>query len=703
MARTEREGRGAQGTATRRLERVQKRDGRQVPFDVTKIRDAVQKALVAVGAGDPSFAGEVAAVVEMGLCARASARVAGDAGTYVPNIEEIQDLVERALMELGLSAAAKAYILHREKRARIRDALSVGAAPSQRGTPRVRERETTAPWSKGRIVAALMEEAELPRALSEEIAAAVERRVFASGERRVSTGLVRELVASELAERGLTQALRRASPLSLARSDLVRLLDGHRPSAWEESLGAREPPAPERALAGELLARLALDDLLPDVVADLHQAGDLFVEDLRAPHRPLSLAVDARLLAGSAGAERANAALDALAELGSGATRWLALEDPSELLLPLLRATRPGSALGLRAWLAALTAISRAAGTRIALSGFGVRHVTCLARVVQELAELPPAPQALVVFADGYEMEELLTAHAELAPILEALLAEERLVPTWHGPEEGFAAPGSCRSARERGLIACTAAVALNLPRLARRAGPWREDLVQSGIADLVQAALDGARALDAFQSAHRGGGSLAGLRVRSSLAIVPVGLREALLVLGGGTIDADQGARLLGLVGEAAARFAREAARVCAPAPFYGERAAARFAWLDRRSAALAHARQAWLFGEAEESASERPYSDGYLLGPIGEAGAGRLEAELVRATPSGALHVARGPRGAPAPAGSDGAHLAAWRRFEVRRRAGAGELALELFPSRARLASVPKRCAPALFGPRT
>ncbi len=78
------------------IERVTKRDGRVVPFQVEKIRDAFAVALEAVGQPDADFAAEVAAVVELTL----QEERRRDAG-FVAHIEGIQDRVEQALMELG--------------------------------------------------------------------------------------------------------------------------------------------------------------------------------------------------------------------------------------------------------------------------------------------------------------------------------------------------------------------------------------------------------------------------------------------------------------------------------------------------------------------------------------------------------------------------------------------------------------------------
>lgn len=94
---------------------IQKRDGRYAAFEYRKITDAVMKAFRAVGKRDEQGADEVTRKVVERLRHRYF-----EAGA-VPGVEEIQDQVERVLIESGEAAAAKAYILYREKRAEMRD------------------------------------------------------------------------------------------------------------------------------------------------------------------------------------------------------------------------------------------------------------------------------------------------------------------------------------------------------------------------------------------------------------------------------------------------------------------------------------------------------------------------------------------------------------------------------------------------------
>lgn len=671
--------------ARARVELVKKRDGRVVPFQRQKIADAVLKAMEAAGEPDVRFAGEVAAIVELSLLERLTAASVGGTPVHAPHIEEIQDLVERALMELGRAAVAKAYILHRDLRARVRTALRVHRSDTLRAPVRVREREGVSDWQKGRIVAALMQEAELPREAAEEVASAVERRVFAAGKKSVTTGLVRELVASELFERGWLAALTASRVVGLPRPDVKRALSGTLPRPWR-SLRVEPESAPRVAdvLAGELTTRYALESVLPEAVGELHRSGDVHVAGLEALGRPLWLAVEAELVSrGGEPTQAAYSVLDELAELLPRVAHGIVLERPAVVLSSLVRSARGESPHGVRPWLRALAALARGARVRIDLGSSGPRYHAASARLVEELVELE-GPFAPRLFLEGAELEALLAERAELAAPLERLLATGRLLPAWSGAGETFAGPGLTRREGERGLLACGGAIALNLPRLARRAGPFREELFQGGLAELVQSAVAAAEALEPTQQAALRPG---GLRARTSFALVPVGLREALLALGDGAIDCELAARLLGFLGEAARRFGRGQRLEPVASPFDGDEAAARFAFLDARAAA--GARQEWLFGEAEaEAAGLSAYTQGFQLSPVTALAAGRAEAEALRTVPVGALDFST----LAAREGGERPALDAWRRFEVVRRARSGELVLELFP-RSRTREVEER----------
>ena len=92
---------------------IKKRDGREVPFTVEKIANAVFKAAHSVGGNDYSEAMAIADKV----CQKLSETIIG----RNPSVEEVQDMVERVLIEDGHTATAKAYILYRADRTRVRE------------------------------------------------------------------------------------------------------------------------------------------------------------------------------------------------------------------------------------------------------------------------------------------------------------------------------------------------------------------------------------------------------------------------------------------------------------------------------------------------------------------------------------------------------------------------------------------------------
>ncbi|MDR2506295.1 MAG: anaerobic ribonucleoside triphosphate reductase [Oscillospiraceae bacterium] len=97
------------------LTTIVKRDGREVPFNLEKITNAIFKSLQASGMPDSNLALKLAAQV----AARAEEEAA--AGKAAPDVEAIQDLVEKALIDADLADAAKRYILYRAERTRARE------------------------------------------------------------------------------------------------------------------------------------------------------------------------------------------------------------------------------------------------------------------------------------------------------------------------------------------------------------------------------------------------------------------------------------------------------------------------------------------------------------------------------------------------------------------------------------------------------
>jgi uridine kinase len=92
------------------IKQILKRDGRIVPFNREKITFAVLQAAVAVGGRDRVKAEKVTDDVVQMLESRQQ-------GDSLPTVEEVQDLVEKALIERGHAKTAKAYIVYRYEHA----------------------------------------------------------------------------------------------------------------------------------------------------------------------------------------------------------------------------------------------------------------------------------------------------------------------------------------------------------------------------------------------------------------------------------------------------------------------------------------------------------------------------------------------------------------------------------------------------------
>jgi len=114
-----------------RFTHVIKRSGAEVPFTPNRISNAIYRAAVAVGGRDKKtsekLAQEVIAYLEKTI-----------PNGEIPHVEQIQDATEKILIENGHARVAKAYILYRDERARMREA---------RANQSIRQ-SSNIPWAK---------------------------------------------------------------------------------------------------------------------------------------------------------------------------------------------------------------------------------------------------------------------------------------------------------------------------------------------------------------------------------------------------------------------------------------------------------------------------------------------------------------------------------------------------------------------------
>ena len=95
------------------IKSVKKRDGRVVDYDITKIENAITKAMLELGYGDIKDVKKMAKLTELYLTEQFFDKI--------PSVEDIQDIVEKVLMKNGYEDVAKAYILYRKEHEKIRN------------------------------------------------------------------------------------------------------------------------------------------------------------------------------------------------------------------------------------------------------------------------------------------------------------------------------------------------------------------------------------------------------------------------------------------------------------------------------------------------------------------------------------------------------------------------------------------------------
>ncbi len=260
---------------------VRKRDGKIVPYQREKIAEAIFKAAQKVGGEDRTLSEKLAKEVEEYLLRK---------NLLLPDIEEIQDAVEKILIENGHAKTAKEFILYREWRNRVRslikvrkekrDSLSSTDFSLLVSTPGEEEIQK---WDKNRIRDALMRECNLSISVASAIASAVEEKVLRSGLEEISTTLIRELVNNELVVRGYRKKLKTQQILGMPLYNVEQLI--YSKSKENSNITSNNPEAVNLAIAEHTLKQYALERIFSPEVAEAHLRGAIHIHDLGYPTR----------------------------------------------------------------------------------------------------------------------------------------------------------------------------------------------------------------------------------------------------------------------------------------------------------------------------------------------------------------------------------------------------------------------------------
>jgi ribonucleoside-triphosphate reductase (formate) len=273
---------GTHSTGQGYFDEVLKRDGRTVSFDKVKISEAIFKAAKAVGGEDKMMADEIASAVTLFLRKKFLSQR--------PSIEQIQDAVEKVLIETGHAKTAKAYILYREDRSRAREELRVRKKIRHNNnstdmalmvTPLTKDEILS--WDKSKVAQALQKEAGLGSQLANEIASAVERKLVSSNMTHISTSLIRELVDNELFTRGLSLTLKKQTTIGMPAYDLETLIFSK--SNENANINSNNPEAINLSIAETILKQYALERIFSQDIAESHMKGEIHLHDLGYPTR----------------------------------------------------------------------------------------------------------------------------------------------------------------------------------------------------------------------------------------------------------------------------------------------------------------------------------------------------------------------------------------------------------------------------------
>lgn len=259
---------------------IKKRNGKVVPFDRGKIVNAIFKAAKAVGGEDRELAEMLAEDVILHLHSAI--------GDRTPQVEEVQDAVEKMLIERGHAKTAKAYILYRKQQEILRKKKVLQKRPEERDTTDfalfVRTSDDDyVTWDRQRIINALIKETGLAPETAQKIGQDVEDTVLNSNIRLLTTSLIREIVNVRLVEMGLERARVRHSRLGVPLYDAEKIIFY---ANRENANIPHNPEATNMTLAESIKKQYMLSEVFPQDVADAHLCGDIHLHDLGFGDRP---------------------------------------------------------------------------------------------------------------------------------------------------------------------------------------------------------------------------------------------------------------------------------------------------------------------------------------------------------------------------------------------------------------------------------
>jgi anaerobic ribonucleoside-triphosphate reductase len=274
--------------AARMFQLVRKRNGQIAVFNRDNIAEAIFKAAQAVGGAERETADRLADEVILHLYAVR--------GSGLPSVEEIQDAIEKVLIEQGHAKTAKAFILYRHERAKRRGAPKSRAEVDAEAKDRAPEIDPTelalfvrtsgdeiTHWDKQKMVQAMVREAGVPESVAQTVSDEVEETILNSKVKLLTVSLIRELVNNKLVEHGFEDARKRHARLGVPLYDAERIITRRN---RENANIPHNPEATSMTLAESINKQYGLMRVFSQDVADAHSRGDIHLHDLGFINRP---------------------------------------------------------------------------------------------------------------------------------------------------------------------------------------------------------------------------------------------------------------------------------------------------------------------------------------------------------------------------------------------------------------------------------
>jgi anaerobic ribonucleoside-triphosphate reductase len=279
-----------------------KRDGHVVAFQRNKIETAIQRAAEEVARkGDTPFDHTLPSRItdevlrQLNMPQSEYYVYPDEEGKRIPQIEDVQDLVEIVMSEAGQTTVVAAYKRYRKQRdlarqrIRVRDPhVSKEKAPVDVTDASLllvesTSRNETLPWDRVRIVKQLVEKTDLSLDVAESIAKAVENRIISSQMKTINTALIRAMVNNELEERDHHAQLRDLSLYAIPKDLIEKLM--FTKSNENSNIVNNNPEAVNLGIAELVLKQWALDTIFSQDVKRAHDTGAIHLHDLGYPHR----------------------------------------------------------------------------------------------------------------------------------------------------------------------------------------------------------------------------------------------------------------------------------------------------------------------------------------------------------------------------------------------------------------------------------